>query len=446
MLLLLLDNSLSAQRPRFNDPSVLPAGVPIQTVQYQQPGGYAPNVVQPMPGQPFVGQPMIGQPIVIPGPVYDPFALQVNPGFAQSVQSPGGFVQSGQAPGGFNQPPPMILDPNQQMLYNNNPYIPIAPQGATIDPYTHGGQWQAPGAYFPGVYGAQMNSPSGAWPNSSEHWPSQAWARLRSTGITRLFERPRFRYTFIGPGDEASDMGIHDVELATTVSIPNFLWGDQPLRVSPGFVFHFWDGPSFPGPFFDMPPRAYSTYIAFDYSTSWQRQVGAEANLTVGLYTDFKEVTSDSVRLTGVGLGWVRLTPNTTLKFGIEYLDRLDIKLLPAGGLFIQPTPDIKLNLYFPRPKIAMRLPNFSNFEVWGYAGGEYGGGSWTVERAGGFGDQVDINDKRVFLGVEWLGPRGVTGFFEGGYVFERELVFRVFPGFALDLSDSYMLRAGIAF
>lgn len=162
---------------------------------------------------------------------------------------------------------------------------------------------------------------------------------------------------------------------------------------------------------------------------------------------------SDAIRLTGVGLGWLRLTPTATLKFGIEYLDRVDIKLFPAGGLFIQPTPDLKMNLYFPRPKVAWRFPNLNNYEVWGYAGAEYGGGSWSLERDRGaaFGtvdNRVDINDIRTFIGLEWLGPRGITGFFEGGYVFERELVIdlQVLPNERVPLSDSFMLRSGIAF
>ncbi len=465
MFVVLSSDCIHAQRPRFNQQPTLPDGVPVLTAQAQHPSGYGGTTIQPLPNQPYVGQPFAGQPVVLPSPqtqfypgtqlpmapTQDPPLIYAGPpgsGVIPGGVYPGGVVQGG-IPGTMGQPPPIFVNPNQP-LYNTNPYIPITPQGSTFDPYMQGNQWYGnpwvpPGTYFPGVYGYQQPT-SGPWPNANEQWPSQVWARLRDTGITRLFERPRFRHTYIARGNQFTDMGINDAELATTIAIPNFLWTNQPLRMSPGFIFHFWDGPAFPGPFFHMPSKAYSTYLSFDYSTSWEQQVGGEINFTVGLYSDFREINSDSVRYTGVGLGWIRVTPNATLKVGVEYLDRLDVKLLPAGGLFIQPSPDVKLNLYFPRPKIAFRLPNANNFEVWGYAGAEYGGGSWTMRRHPGIKDQVDINDIRVFLGLEWLGPRGVTGFFEGGYVFERELVFKVFPNFDLDLSDSYMLRAGIAF
>ena len=101
-------------------------------------------------------------------------------------------------------------------------------------------------------------------------------------------------------------------------------------------------------------------------------------------------------------------------------------------------------------------MPNWANTQVWAYLGAEYGGGSWTVRRL--FQDQVisdrvDINDVRIFTGLEWLGPRNVTGFFEIGYVFNRELVYVEDPGgpnpdrlSRLKIEDTMMIRTGISF
>jgi hypothetical protein len=139
------------------------------------------------------------------------------------------------------------------------------------------------------------------------------------------------------------------------------------------------------------------------------------------------------------------LDPTTTLKIGVEYLDRLDIKLFPAVGLFMMPSSDVKFDLYFPRPKFARRLPNNYNLDAWWYLAGEYGGGSWSIERMGGMGDQVDINDIRAFVGAEWLTRRNITGFIEFGYVFERELVYASLPD-PVPISDTFMFRSGMAF
>lgn len=295
-------------------------------------------------------------------------------------------------------------------------------------------------------YSGQANWPSnsGAWPNSQTAWPSQAWSQFREEWWPRLIEHPRFRHTYLY-GQDGDDLQIHDTEIATTLTFPSFLATNQPIRISPGFVFHFWDGPDTAVTGADLPAQAYSAFLAFDFMSSVSQPMGGEVNFTIGTYTDFDHVTSDSLRLTGVGLGWFRLNNTTTFKIGVEYIDRLDIKLWPAIGFFMMPSSDTKLDIYFPRPKFAWRLPNNYNFDVWAYVGAEYGGGSWTIERLGGVGDQVDINDVRLFLGAEWMGRRRVTGFAEVGYVFERELIYRSLAA-PVEISDTFMIRAGLAF
>ena len=62
------------------------------------------------------------------------------------------------------------------------------------------------------------------------------------------------------------------------------------------------------------------------------------------------------------------------------------------------------------------------------------------------FDDQADINDVRAFVGLEWMGPRRVTGFLELGYAFERELLYRSDPDNELELNDAFMFRTGLAF
>ena len=142
----------------------------------------------------------------------------------------------------------------------------------------------------------------------------------------------------------------------------------------------------------------------------------------------------------------IRDSEYTVGKLGVEYFDRVNVKLLPAVGLYMTPNPDLKLDLFFPRTKLSHRIPNFADFEAWAYLGPEYGGGSWAIERRDGARDQVDINDVRAFVGLEWIGPRRVTGFFEFGYAFEREIVYRSKALNSLELQDTLMVRSGIAF
>ena len=248
-------------------------------------------------------------------------------------------------------------------------------------------------------------------------------------------------------GNNGNELNINDIEVATTATLPNFLRGSQPLRISPGFIFHYWDGPDsdvFPN--FDLPARAYSAYLAFDHITDLAQDNGIETNFTVGYYSDFNNTSSDAIRLTSKLLGWRRINPYTVAKLGIEYFDRVDVKLLPAGGFYLTPNSDMKFDLYFPKSKLAHRIPNIGDLEAWAYIGAEYGGGSWAIERRNGDRDQADINDVRAYLGLEWIGPRRVTGFFEFGYAFDREIVYRSNALDKLDLQDTLMVRSGLAF
>ena len=259
-----------------------------------------------------------------------------------------------------------------------------------------------------------------------------------------MLERPRAKYTYL-PGNNGNELGIHNVEIATTATIANFHRGPMPLLISPGFIFDFWSGPdSATG--FDLPAQAYSAYLTFDYVTDTSRVSGLETDVTVGYYSDFKNSSSDALRITGKVLGFYRINSYTVGKLGVEYFDRVKVKLLPGFGIYSTPNPDMKLDLYFPRAKLAQRIPNINDKEIWAYVGGEYGGGSWAIERADGTQDQADVNDVRAFFGFEWMGPRRVTGFLEFGYVFNREIIYRSDPLTDLDLQDTVMLSSGFAF
>lgn len=262
----------------------------------------------------------------------------------------------------------------------------------------------------------------------------------------RLFQNVRLKYTWLYGDNDVDQMTIQDVDLATTVNFPNFLFSGQPVHISPAFVFHFWDGPDTVIPGTALPSRAYSTYLDVAWNPRLTPQLGAELNVAAGIYTDYDTITTDSFRLTGTGLLVLNLTPTVALKGGITYLDRLDIKILPAAGILWQPTPQVRYDIFFPRPKLARFLWTIGNTDVWWYLNGEYGGGSWTVNRGVPGDRRIDINDIRVGGGLEWTHPNGLMGFIEVAYVFEREIVFASGPINSQSLDDTFMLRGGLTY
>ncbi len=319
------------------------------------------------------------------------------------------------------------------------PSTPVTPMpGSPLVPQT------PPYAAPPPSYGSPYGPPVPATPQQPNvMFPNGIGPQYDYANSLRLIQDVRLRHTYIWGDGKPYDLAINDTEVAVTFTWPNFLTTAQPLFISPAFALHLWDGPADIAA--DLPANAYSAYLDFQYQTNPQYQIGAELGARVGVYTDFDTLTTDSIRLQGLLLGVGRLTPTLTLKLGVIYLDRNDIKILPAGGLLWQPSPQVRWDIFFPQPKLAQYLSTVGAYEVWWYVAGEYGGGAWTIKRADDTTDRVDINDIRVSLGLEWTGPRGFMGFGEIGYVFERELYYVNNRQDNTDLNDSFMLRAGFS-
>jgi hypothetical protein len=349
------------------------------------------------------------------------------------------------AQGGYATPPPIGAAPANGTIFGNpnafqtpagapaaSPFAGIG-TGTFVDPAYP----TSPPVLYPtpwgGTDGAVGWGPGGMFP-----YPAQG-------PYLKVFQDARITYEWLGGGEAANDFDVQNIEIATTINFPNFLYTTEPLQVTPGFIFMFFDGPdSSTGA--DMPARAYGSYVDFGYQTNPNYQVGFDLNFRIGVYSDFNTVTVDSIRTMGTGTFWLRATPNLTLVGGVTYLDRVDIKILPVAGVIWRPNQFTNLELVFPYPRLSVYAATIGNTDVWWTAGAEYGGTSLTVERVSGLSERVDYNDYRVFGGIQWYN-RATTlkGFVEAGYVFERELDYAK-SNDDIDLTDTYMLRAGIAY
>lgn len=357
-------------------------------------------------------------------PSFDPYAIAPATTSAPAY-SPPVVPQYGTNP--FGAPPAITPQYGQPPLYSQPPVYnqPVAP--AFGQPYgtTYG---QAAPPATGGTWSDDIGRPD----------PYQSGEPLR------LLQNIRLRHTWVSRLEEEAGLGINDSELATTAAFPRFLFTTQPLYISPGFIFHQWDGPA--GISADLPPRAYSGYVDFDYISNPSYRLGADLHVRTGLYSDFEAFNSRSFRVSGRGLGTYRLTPALQLKAGVEYINRNDLKLLPAGGVLWTPNPQVRFDIYFPKPKLAMYVTTIGYTEIWAYLAGEYGGGAWTIERAAGGDERIDINDIRAIVGTEWQMRNSLKGFVEGGFVFNREVVYVAEPLDSFDPGETFMLRGGIAY
>jgi hypothetical protein len=269
---------------------------------------------------------------------------------------------------------------------------------------------------------------------------------------TRFLQQINFDNTYIAGNNTGTNLGIFDTEVSATFAIPVFR---NPFLITPGFAAHFWDGPNTNGfglppgvlgP--EMPPETYDAYLDATWKPQITPRLSADLAFRAGIYTDFVFVSSRSIRFPARGLGLYALNPQTTLVAGVVYLDRLSVRLLPAGGVIWTPDADTRYEIYFPRPKLAHRITTVRNSNLWWFVAGEYGGNTWTIHRTqmGGFGDVVDYNDLRLSMGLEAIGFTQRRANIEVGYVFNRRLEYR--SGFTPTTypHGTVEVRAGLAF
>jgi hypothetical protein len=311
----------------------------------------------------------------------------------------------------------------------------IQPPPPTWDPYA------PPAAGTGGLLGQDPNL-SAPGPFVMPPFVTQAQRFLRDVSID-------FHW-FAGQGS-GNQLGITDVDLASSFSLPLGYNVQTPLIVTPGFSFHFWDGPASSGPLpADMPPQTFDAFL----DTAWQPQFnpmfGADLDVRVGYYSDFRLAAFEDFRLIAKGEGVITVSPSIKIKAGVWYLDRVQVKILPAGGIVWTPNPDTEFNILFPNPKLSQRLTTVGVTQWWWYVSGDYGGGTWGIEREvgpdKGHNDLVDYDDIRIALGLEFRRPTGFTGHFEVGGAFDRQLVYQSQQPQTFQAANTVFLRTGVSF
>ena len=271
--------------------------------------------------------------------------------------------------------------------------------------------------------------------------------RSTALDIFRFAETPQIQYAWIPDGNSVNSLSMSEFDVSVVFAFPDFMESEQPIYIAPTFALTMLEGPQSE----ELPGQAYSAFLDIQWRSDPTQRFYADLGFTVGVHSDFDTLTTDSLRLTGHALANISLEENTTLKFGVMYFDRVDIKLLPAFGVVWNPHPEIRVDLFFPRPRLSQYYRSINNYDVWWYIGGEYGGDSWTMKRTGVASTQVDINDLRLVTGFEFglaeqLRVGRHIGFIEAGIVFDREVVYQNTPGDNFSPGTTIMLRAGLGY
>jgi hypothetical protein len=302
-----------------------------------------------------------------------------------------------------------------------------------------------------------------------------------AAGPTALLAGFQFDQTYLPRTGHHKGFGVNDSELSLTLNTPWEPLG-KPIRLKVGGGAHLWDGPTrkrdrvpwqestfevvredgervtgtmrlplsdgpriLPaGPDPLLPGAVYDLYLDFGWRPRLAEWLFADLGVTPGVYGDFRTTGADFFRLRGRGLAIIALSEQFQFVAGVLYINRNQTKLIPAGGILWKPNEWTDYQLVFPVPKASKRFGVWGETQFWGYVAGEFGGGTWAVQRPDGQATSVDYNDYRVILGAEVRRPNGWNLKVEAGPVFGRELVFT--DGLEYNPSGTWMVRAGLNF
>lgn len=269
-------------------------------------------------------------------------------------------------------------------------------------------------------------------------WIVQPPPQKLSAYKSGFFQKLSLSADWLGNEGDTADLGVTEIETFAQVGLPAPII-EWPLLVTPGFNMAMIRGPTVA----DLPSRLYLAYV----DLMWLPQIVKGYTLLFSVVPSvFGDFDAHDFRLTGKGLLIVDLIPDR-LQFvgGVLYLNRENLRLLPAGGVIWSPTDWTRLELIFPKPKLAARFNVGTGFEDWIYTTAEFGGNTWPIVRAGGQHDNVTYIDYRILVGFERKLDGGAGYRLEAGYVFGRSISFTSGQG-DFDPQDTFMLRGGITY
>jgi hypothetical protein len=227
-----------------------------------------------------------------------------------------------------------------------------------------------------------------------------------------------------GGGDQ---FGMFSIE-----SLPS-LAQEETWGLVTGMGFHFLSGPVRT----DMPPRLFDFQIGGQARNSLTEELRYDVRFVVGAFSDFEGSAREGIRFPGHAVGYYRWLPWCEFVFGVDYLDRDDVRILPVAGLILTPRDDLRLELVFPTPRIDWRISPTSSL----YLAGEFGGGTWAIERVPDADDVATYRDLKLLFGISTRDSDGSVGGLEIGYVFGRELSYRSGVG-DYSLGDAILIRS----
>jgi hypothetical protein len=218
-------------------------------------------------------------------------------------------------------------------------------------------------------------------------------------------------------------------------------WGSDPwLRrgqhhgVIGEFNIHWFSGPQA----IAIPSRVYDFSVGYQVRHPVSEFFSVDLASRVGAFSDFEGSARDGIRFPSHAVGMMHVNRRTDVIFGVDYLDRDDISILPVLGVSLRDTliDGLRMDLIFPRPQISYAVSD--SYRI--YTAGRMDGGTWDIEFPDSSGHVMTYRDLRLLFGIEHAATDKMISALEIGYVFGRRLELRDLPGHT-DFGDSFVVQ-----
>lgn len=214
-----------------------------------------------------------------------------------------------------------------------------------------------------------------------------------------------------------------NVDTSATLFLPPPA-GPFPLTLTPAFSFTSIEAPATS----EIPDSLYDLSLGLGWMQPLNEHWMVNYIFSAAIATDFENQTSDMWQFRGGVIGLYNYSEEWKFAVGAMATGRKDVPVIPAVGLTWTPTPDWKVDLMFPQPRVMYLLSESSYEKNWLYLGTGFDGGAWAFERSDGTDDFTTYREWKCVLGVESnpvkqpgeLMASGMKLMFEAGWIFGR--------------------------
>jgi hypothetical protein len=290
-----------------------------------------------------------------------------------------------------------------------SPFSPTQPSSTLppLDPYAVAPQTSS---ILPsGTSGLGQSAPSNIYSGNFDRFFPETYEAIR-----RFRDGTSIEYLHLPKGSGTDAFGMDELDLRMQLAFPcRFVPNNGKtgfFYVAPGASLVWWNS--------EERRNGFGAFLDAGVQPKFNDMFSLNAWGRIGVFSDFKKVTSEALRFQGRLEGIANISPEMQVHAGVIYYGRARVKMLPTGGVVYTPDNDWVFKLIFPNPKVLRRLHTGQQADWWGYVHLDYAGGSWDIDPLG----LTDYNDIRLGTGIQFATRNQINGYFEFGGSFDREL------------------------